>query len=254
LLHGFHDASSDPPVITDWWHRWPTALVGVPTGRPIGAIVLDVDVKRADAFGYDTLEELGFSILPETPMAHTASGGLHLYFQPPTNREVRNTEGARGRGIGPGLDWRGEGGYVILPSPGSGYAWDPHWNFETVELANAPAALLPRDVERPAAEPVKPATGLSPYAEGALDSACRRIIAAPGGEQEGTLNGECFAIGTLVGAGAMPSDFAHRALVWAARQMRDHDPRRPWSARELELKVARALGHGISQPRTVRNV
>jgi len=159
-------------------------LVGVPTGRAIGAIVLDIDVKRPDALGYDTLDELGFGILPDTPMAHTASSGLHLYFRPPADREIRNTGGARGRGIGPGLDWRGEGGYVIVPSPGSGYDWDPIWNFQTAGLAEARSALLPREVERlPCAEPVRPTIGLSPYAEAALDSACRRIIAAPAGEQ-----------------------------------------------------------------------
>jgi hypothetical protein len=37
--------------------------------------VLDVDVKRAEANGFDSLEDLGHSILPETPMAHTESGG-----------------------------------------------------------------------------------------------------------------------------------------------------------------------------------
>ena len=127
--NGFHNASSDPAVIRDWWCRWPRALIGVPTGQATGAVVLDVDVKQPEAFGYDTLDDLGFAILPETPMVHTASGGLHLYFAIPPNG-LRNTGGARGRGIGPGLDWRGDGGYVIVPSPGSGYSWDPHWNFE----------------------------------------------------------------------------------------------------------------------------
>jgi hypothetical protein len=47
---------------------------------------------------------LGFAILPETPMAHTASGGLHLYFAPPEAVEIACTEGERGKGIGPGLD------------------------------------------------------------------------------------------------------------------------------------------------------
>ena len=34
--------------------------------------------------------------------------------------------------LGPGLDVRGDGGYVILPSSGSGYTWDPLLNFDTV--------------------------------------------------------------------------------------------------------------------------
>src|SRR4051812_39651034 len=118
-LNGFHDASTDPAVIAGWWTLWPDSWIGTPTGEPIGAVVLDIDVKRPEANGYDTLDDLGFGILPDTPMAHTASGGLHLYFQIPPGG-LRNTNGKRGRGIGPGLDWRGTGGYVILPSPGSG--------------------------------------------------------------------------------------------------------------------------------------
>ncbi len=250
--HGFHDASTDPAIIAAWQRRWPGALIGVPTGAAIGAVVLDIDVKRPEANGYDTLDDLGFAILPDTPMVHTASGGLHLYFRRPA-AGLRNTGGARGRGIGPGLDWRGDGGYVIVPSPGSGYSWDPHWNLDTVPLTEVPAALLPREVEREAAaEPVKPETGLSRYAEAALDSACRKIITAPAGEQEATINGEAFAIGTLAGADAIPASFARRALEWAARQIPNHDPRRPWLGREIEAKVARAFAEGQRQPREAR--
>ena len=251
--NGFHDASIGVAVITGWWHRWPDALIGVATGQTSGFVVLDVDVKYADRYGFDTLDVLGFAILPETPMAHTASGGLHLYFAPPEAVEIACTEGERGRGIGPGLDWRGAGGYVIVPSPGSGYSWDPHWNFDTVALASVPAALFPREPERSAAaRPVRPTTGLSPYAEAALDSACRRIIAAPAGQQETTLNSQCFSIGTLAGANVIPESFAQRALLWAAKQVTDYDRHRPWRAPDLEKKVARAFDAGMRHPREAR--
>jgi putative DNA primase/helicase len=252
--HGFHDASTDPVAITAWWRRWPDALIGVATGRTSGFVVLDVDVKYADRYGFDTLESLGFAILPETPMAHTASGGLHLYFTPPEAVEIACTEGERGKGIGPGLDWRGAGGYVIVPSPSSGYSWDPHWNFDSVALAPVPAALLPRKPEHPAAHarPAKPTTGLSPYAEAALDSACRKIIAALAGQQEVILNAECFSIGTLAGADMIPVMFAHRALLWAAQQVADYDRHRPWRASDLEKKVARAFESGTRHRREAR--
>jgi hypothetical protein len=152
-------------------------LIGSPTGRLTGFVVLDVDSKRAGATGFDTLAELGFAMLPETPMAHTASGGLHLYFEPPDRIEIRNTAGAYGAGIGPQLDWRGEGGSIILPSPDSGYVWDPHWNFETTILAPVPAVLLPRAADRPLSlQRMRPASGLSPYADAALDNACKLLL------------------------------------------------------------------------------
>ena len=243
---GFYDASSDPAQIREWWERSPHALIGSPTGRLTGFVVLDVDSKRAGATGFDTLAELGFAMLPETPMAHTASGGLHLYFEPPDRIEIRNTAGAYGAGIGPQLDWRGEGGSIILPSPDSGYVWDPHWNFETTILAPVPAVLLPRPADRPLSlQRMRPASGLSPYAEAALDNACRRIIAAPSGEQEITVNREAFAIGTLAGAGAIPLDFARKVLVWAARQIPNYDSRRPWRATEIDRKIERAFSDGL---------
>lgn len=214
--------------------------------------MLDIDVKLDRANGFDTLDALGFAILPETPMVHTASGGLHLYFALPDS-DLRNTGGARGRGIGPGLDWRGEGGYVIAPAPGSGYEADPIWNLDTVAPAPVPLVLLPRQPEpRNMVRPITPRTGLSPYADAALDNACRRIIAAPPGEQETTLNSEAFAIGGLAGARVIPADFGRRTLVWAARQMRDHDPHRPWRAREIEGKVERAFENGMRRPREAR--
>jgi hypothetical protein len=251
--HGLYDASRNPAVIREWWRHWPNAFIGLPTGNAIGAAVLDIDVKDDHANGFDSLDALGFAILPDTPMAHTASGGLHLYFALPAGVEIRNTAGASGSGIGPGLDWRGQGGYVIAPSPGSGYAWDPLSNLDTVLLAAVPPALLPKQPERSVeARPVGPAKGLSPYAEAALDNACRRIIGAPYGEQELTLNGECYAIGTLAGADSIPASFALRTLRWAARQIPNYDRRRPWSSREIEAKVERAFSDGLRHPREAR--
>lgn len=215
--------------------------------------MLDVDTK-GDTSGFDTLDDLGYALLPVTPMAHTPSGGLHLYFAIPEHVTIRNTQGGRGCGIGPGLDWRGTGGYVIVPSLGSRYRWDPVNNLAAVPLAPVPADLLPR-VPTPAisVKPVQPVAGLDDYGEAALDSACRRILAAPNGEQQATLNAECFAIGTLAGAGGLPIGFARDVLLWAARRLINHDPRRPWRDTELERKVDAAFDAGMRQPRRARS-
>jgi hypothetical protein len=161
-------------VIREWWRRWPGALVGVPTGRS-SAIVVDIDRKNG-IDGFDALDELGAAILPDTPLAHTASGGLHVYFRAPDSI-IRNTAGARGRGLGRGLDLRGDGGYVIVPSPGSGYSWDPYYNLDAVTLAPVPEWAIPRDPAKAASATFRPepSSGLSPYAEAALDKAARRI-------------------------------------------------------------------------------
>ena len=49
--------------------------------------------------------------VPKTARACTGGGGIHLYFRYPRGREIRNSAGL----LGPGLDVRGEGGYVAVP-------------------------------------------------------------------------------------------------------------------------------------------
>jgi hypothetical protein len=223
-------------------------LIGIPTGTPINAIVLDIDVKDPAANGFDTLEDLGHSILPDTPMVHTASDGMHVYFANP-ERELKCSAGL----IGPGLDIRSTGGYVIAPSPGSGYTWDPIHNFKRTPLAPAPGWLWPAIPARPSiAPPPKPVNGLGPYGEAAIEGACNAIVRAPAGEQERTLNAECFSIGTAAGAGLIPADIALRSLLRAGSAMPDYDALRPWRPEEIDLKVRRAFHAGLQQPREVR--
>jgi len=245
---GFHDASRDPEIIMRWWDWRPDALIGVPTGCVSGRWVLDIDVKSPEENGWDTLEDLGHSILPETPTAHTPSDGLHVYFDA-GDRELKCSAGL----LGPGLDVRGDGGYIIVPSPGSGYSWDPIWNFDTVGLAPAPEWLWPARPSRPiSTEPIKAVSGLSRYGEAAIEGACNAIARAGPGEQEKTLNAECFSIGTLCGAGAIPADIALRALLRAGNAMPDHDNRRPWRPEDIDLKVRRAFKAGQAHPREAR--
>src|SRR6266542_2253025 len=242
---GFHDATTAPAVIRAWWLRWQDALISAPTGRASGWIVLDIDVKRPETNGFDTLDDLGHSILPETPMVHTPSGGLHTYFDA-GDRELKCSAGL----LGPGLDIRSDGGYIILPSPGSSYEWDPLYNFTTVALLLAPDWLWPPKPSRSALPlpPVKPASGLSPYGEAAIEKACDTIARAPAGEQERTLNAEAFSIGTLAGAGLVPADIALRALLRAGSTMPDHDARWPCRPEEIDLKVRRAFSAGLQHP------
>src|SRR5262249_30823319 len=155
------------------------------------------------------------------------SGGLHVDFNA-GDRELKCSAGL----LGPGIDVRGDDGYVILPSP----CPDPLYNFDTVPIAAAPGWLWPPRPSRPAiSEPIKPVTGLSRYGERSIELACEAIAHA--GEQERTLNAECFSIGTAVGAGLIPGDVALRALLRAANSMPDHDAHWPWRPEEIDLKV-----------------
>ena len=135
--HGFKDATTVERQVREWWSRWPYALIGMPTGERTGLAVLDVDMKNGKN-GLRTLARLlGTDELPVTPTAHTQTGGLHLHFRR-RERGFANTAGAGGRGIGEGLDWRCDGGYVIVPAPSSGYSWDPRQNYATCSPIDVP--------------------------------------------------------------------------------------------------------------------
>jgi putative DNA primase/helicase len=205
------EASTNPAQIRLWWYRWPRVLIGIPTGKRSGIVVLDIDVKDGRN-GFDRLAELGKSILPDTPMAHTHSGGLHIYFAV-LALEIRNSAGEHGLGVG--LDVRGEGGFIVVPSPDSGYCWDPHYNLDTVPLMPAPAWLGHRQQK----------SSLAPRANGYLDpptmlaTACATIRAADPGQRHEVLNREAFIIGTLVAAGAISESTAHHELATATAAM-----------------------------------
>lgn len=132
---GLKRATTNETAIRAWWRRYPKAMIGVPTGRSIGAFVLDLDVghddKTGEVFEIADLEEaitreIG-SPLPPTWTAETPRGGRHLYFALPDGEPPGNRAGLFKR-----IDVRGEGGYVVAPpsirSDGKAYRWIvPPW-------------------------------------------------------------------------------------------------------------------------------
>ena len=103
---GLKNATTDPAVIGGWWARFPEASVAMRTGMT--STVLDVDPAKG---GRETLARLEaeYGPLPLTPKVLTGGGGEHYHFAPVAG--LRNSSGK----VGPGLDIRGEDGYVLLP-------------------------------------------------------------------------------------------------------------------------------------------
>lgn len=79
---------------------------------------------------------------PRTLTATTGGGGTHLYYRYPPE-EIRNSAGTR---FGPGVDVRGEGGYVIAPPS---FTEGPYRWSERREIAEAPAWMVERLTARP---------------------------------------------------------------------------------------------------------
>lgn len=114
--HGLKDATADADQIAAWWADMPQANIGIRTGLRFD--VLDVDPPD----GWASLGKLrGSGIVTGTiGYALTPRGGAHLYV-PVTGRGNR-------AGFLPGLDWRGDGGYVVAPPsvcPTGRWQWVP---------------------------------------------------------------------------------------------------------------------------------
>jgi hypothetical protein len=110
--NGFHDATTDPVQIREWWHRDPDRNVAIATGAP-GPDVVDVDV-REDGNGFAALNQAKRAGLIEGyhAIVRTPSTGMHLYFGGTSQR----SGSIRGRH----LDFRSQGGYVVAPPSQAG--------------------------------------------------------------------------------------------------------------------------------------
>ena len=111
LLPSWKSASTtDPETIATWWGTdYPDANVCIDTGKS-GMVVVDLDVKNG-VDGIATWAALTEGMdLSAAPVVRTPSGGRHIYFADAAG-EWRNSAGK----LGPGVDIRGVGGYVVAP-------------------------------------------------------------------------------------------------------------------------------------------
>jgi len=76
------DATTDAEQIRRWWSEWPTANVGIATGRESGLVVLDVDADKGGELSLETLCANG-NALPNTVETITGGGGRHIWFSHP---------------------------------------------------------------------------------------------------------------------------------------------------------------------------
>jgi hypothetical protein len=183
--NGFKDATCDPQAVRQMWARHPGQLIGVPTGAASGIDVLDLDPRH----GGERWWLAHAHRLPQTRTYRTRSGGLHVVFQ--HAEPVRNTAGK----IGPGVDTRGEGGYVI--------AWWMHGcRMVEAPIAPWPTWLLERLLAKQ--EPPPPPRRQHPPADPA-DAAQRiaarvlnRLAGAPAGQRHYTLRAASYTLGGLL--------------------------------------------------------
>lgn len=233
VARGFKAATRDPSTIRAQFTA-SAKLIGMPTGAASGLFAVDIDIKPNQS-GQWWLDENG-DALPPTRRHRTRSGGVHLLFLSPPDSPIRNSAGL----LGPCVDVRGDGGYIIVP-PSAGYAI----------MDDAPPAEPPRwlvsaaRLRRVVIEPERIAYGTGPATERVLNRLLRaaaKVSGASQGNRNDTLNRESFMLGVLVAAGWLPRDTVYGELYHAAKAAGLADI-------EIRATLRSALSAALAAPR-----
>lgn len=210
IAGGLNAASTEPNEIETWWRRWPRANVGVRTGAASGLVVVDIDPEHG---GADSLDELlrTHGPLPDGRAIRTGSGGAHLYFQHP-GHAVPNSAGK----LGPGIDVRGDGGYVIAPPSshhsGGRYAVVRHGG----KIPELPAWLdeaLQPEPARSVATARAELRNANAWGRAALSGEVDRLRHAQPGSRNDTLNRVAFRLGQIINSGALAEHEVEPLLI-----------------------------------------
>lgn len=233
-------ATSDPGLVMRYWPS-PRHNAGIACG-PSSLVVIDLDPP-------DGIEMFGLlcrnhRCRPATYTVRTPRDGLHLYFTAIPGREIRNSAGR----VAPNIDVRAAGGFVVAAgSLVGGQAYEvtdardpvplPAW---LADLADPPRNICPVRVS--AAPPSHP----DRYTEAALRGEVERVLTAPAGRRNHSLNAAAFALGQLVGGGILEPGQVAAALLDAAAAagLVDDD-----GLGQCERTIQSGLLAGLAQPR-----
>jgi putative DNA primase/helicase len=252
-------ASTDPDAVKKLWRSRSAAMIGLPTGEPVGAFVIDIDAGTDKESGEvfeaaALLDGLATAIgcpLPATRTAQTPRGGLHLWFRMPVGEAIGNRAG-----MIPRIDVRGTGGYVIAPpsvrSDGKAYAWQN----PDAAIADAPPALIDLILRRGAfgkrrdgvllqnGGAVDASGAQRKYALSGLDAECQSVKNALSGQRNTALHNAAANVAELVASGILDE---HAALA-AVRSSADSNPGDD-SPQQIEATIQSGWGKGIAKPR-----
>lgn len=102
--------------VREWYAKWPEANIGIVTGSLSGVIVIDLDGPE----GISQALKLGLS----SSVVAMTGNGRHLWYSFPKDGKLIQNSASK---IAPGIDIRGEGGFIVGPPSvhenGKRYRW-----------------------------------------------------------------------------------------------------------------------------------
>lgn len=218
VCHGFYAATVDPQRLDAMFDVVPAPMLAIRTGVASGLVAVDVDPAHGGEESLAGLVERGLT--PRTALVRTGSGGKHLYYRHP-GAPVHNSQSR----LGPGIDVRGDGGYVVAPPSihprtGKPYRW----------IGGLAPVEMPLALVKACAPPPEPAmvnrqvlTGSCATAEFTrpdrlLEKLLDTVRQAPEGMRRTTLYGSARGVARMVRAGALNASDAVAALTNAGRE------------------------------------
>lgn len=127
--NGCLDATTDAETIKRWWTKCPNANIGIATGSKNGLAVVDLDGPDGALSGR--------KLSLYSSVTSLTGNGSQLFYADPTGKMANSV-----KKFAPGIDTRGEGGYVVVaPSlhpNGKRYAW------RSIPLSRAALPPLPQ--------------------------------------------------------------------------------------------------------------
>jgi hypothetical protein len=232
------ESTTKESAVRAFWKTFPTAIVGVDLAKA-GLFVVDADRHNADKDGVTAWQALlaeNDAADDRPPIVATPRNGLHYVYRQPEGGALGNSADK----LAPGVDTRGEGGYIVAPGSvrQDGTAWVadtdgpdlgesfkagtipvlPAW---TAKILNDKPAKADRQ-EKPRQERQdRPRGNLTDkqlaYAQAALDGAYRDLAALTDGRNN-ELNNAARHLGSMVDVGALRYGDVELTLIKACQE------------------------------------
>jgi len=216
---------ADEAEIKGWFEKWGDINLGLVTGEVSGIIVIDIDSEAAKE---GLKKHAGDYDLEAVPRSRTGRG-WQLFFRHPGGK-IQNRAG-----ILPNLDFRGDGGYVVVPPSthpnGETYEWEVPLNGELPKLPQQLFSLITSGN----------GTGQEPRER---FNTTQALAGVPEGERDETL----FKLACKLRSADVPKDMAERLILEAAANCKPSFPELEARAKVENAYKRYPAGGGTQEP------